>query len=47
METYQLIEENGLTVLVAKIDAVEKYVDYFKTTFPKGLDMVKKLSEEQ
>ncbi|MFV8368353.1 SRPBCC family protein [Flavobacterium sp. LB2R40] len=45
METYQLIEDNGLTVLVAKMDAVEKYVDYFKTTFPKGLDMVKKLSE--
>lgn len=47
METYQLIEDNGLTVLVAKMDAVEKYVDYFKTTFPKGLDMVKKLSEAE
>ncbi|MFV8440906.1 SRPBCC family protein [Flavobacterium sp. LB2P44] len=47
METYQLIEDNGLTVLVAKMDAVEKYVDYFKTTFPKGLDMVKKISEAE
>jgi uncharacterized protein YndB with AHSA1/START domain len=47
METYQLTENNGLTVLEVKMDSVEKYVDYFKTTFPKGLDMLKKLSEEK
>lgn len=47
METYRLTENNGVTVLVAKMDSVEKYIDYFKTTFPKGLDLVKKLSEEK
>jgi hypothetical protein len=46
METYRLAEDKGITVLEAKIDVVDKYVDYFKTTFPKGLEMAKKLSEE-
>jgi hypothetical protein len=47
METYRLTENNGLTVLEAKMDSVKKYVDYFRTAFPKGLDLVKKLSEEK
>lgn len=46
METYRLTEDKGVTVLEAEIDVVDKYVDYFKTTFPKSLEMVKKLSEE-
>ncbi|MNQ06019.1 hypothetical protein D3C85_187620 [compost metagenome] len=46
METYRLTEDKGVTVLEAKIDVVDKYLDYFKTTFPKGLEMAKKLSEE-
>jgi hypothetical protein len=46
METYRLTESNGMTVLDVKMDTVEKYVDYFITTFPNGLEMVKKLSEE-
>ncbi|MNE03533.1 hypothetical protein D3C80_960390 [compost metagenome] len=46
METYRLTEDKGVTVLEAEIDVVDKYVDYFKTTFPKGLEMAKKLSEE-
>lgn len=46
METYRLTEDRGTTVLEAKIDTVDKYVDYFKTTFPSGLEIVKKLSEE-
>ncbi|MDI5886632.1 SRPBCC family protein [Flavobacterium yafengii] len=47
MEMYRLTEDNGITVLEAKMDAVEKYIDYFKTTWPKALDLVKKLSEEK
>lgn len=46
MEMYRLTEDKGATVLEAKIDVVDKYLDYFKTTFPKGLEMAKKLSEE-
>lgn len=47
METYQLTQKNGVTILEAKMDLIEKYKDYFKATFPKGLDLVKKLSEEK
>ncbi|MBF7091809.1 SRPBCC domain-containing protein [Flavobacterium sp. ALJ2] len=47
METYRLTEEDGFTVLEAKVDTFEKYIDYFKEVFPKGLEMVKELSEEK
>lgn len=47
METYRLIQENGFTVLEAKVDTLEKYIDYFKTTFPSGLEVVKQLSEAE
>ena len=46
-EMYRLTEDKGITVLEAKMDSVEKYIDYFKTTWPKALDLVKKLSEEK
>jgi hypothetical protein len=45
METYRLTQEDGFTVLEAKVDTLEKYSDYFKTTFPSGLEVVKQLSE--
>jgi len=47
METYLLTENKGVTVLEAKMDSVEKYVDYFRITFPKALDLVHKFSEEK
>ncbi|MFV8268569.1 SRPBCC domain-containing protein [Flavobacterium sp. GT2N3] len=47
METYLLMEINGMTILETKMDSLEKHVDYFKTTFPKALDLVKKLAEEK
>jgi uncharacterized protein YndB with AHSA1/START domain len=47
METYRLTQNKDLTVLEVKMDTIEKYVDYFKTTFPKGLDLVKQLSEKK
>lgn len=46
METYRLKETNGKTILEATTDAVEKYVDYFNTTFIKALEVIKQLSEE-
>jgi hypothetical protein len=46
METYRLNQENGFTILDVKVDTLEKYIDYFKTTFPSGLEELKKLSEE-
>lgn len=46
METYRLKETNGITILEATTDTVEKYVDYFNTTFMKALEVIKQLSEE-
>jgi hypothetical protein len=45
LETYKLTQNNSAIILEVKIDTLEKYVDYFKTTFPNGLEMVKTLSE--
>jgi hypothetical protein len=45
-ETYRLTPEGEFTVLVAQVDVVEKYMDYFKEAFPKGLEIVKELSED-
>ena len=46
METYRLIPEEEFTTLIAQVDVVEKYLDYFKETFPNGLEKVKELSEK-
>lgn len=45
METYRLKPDGEYTIVVAQVDVVEKYIDYFKEAFPKGLEMVKELSE--
>jgi len=46
METYRLRADNEFTNLTVRVDVVEKYIDYFKEAFPKGLETVKELSEE-
>ncbi|SFB28017.1 hypothetical protein SAMN05660845_2372 [Flavobacterium swingsii] len=46
LETYRLTQNNSTIILEVKIDTLEKYVDYFKNTFPNGLEMVKTLSEK-
>jgi uncharacterized protein YndB with AHSA1/START domain len=45
METYRLIPDDEFTDLIAQMDIVEKYIDYFKEAFPKGLETIKELSE--
>lgn len=45
METYRLTPDDEFIDLVAQVDTVEKYLDYFKEVFPKGLEIVKELSE--
>ena len=47
METYRLIPDDEFTDLIARTDSVEKFVDYFKDVFPRGLEVVKQLSEEK
>lgn len=46
METYSLKEENGITTLTATVDAVEPFLDFFNTAFPKSMNILKELSEQ-
>ena len=46
METYELTPNGDSITLKAKVDTLEQYVDYFESTFPKGLERVKELSEK-
>jgi Activator of Hsp90 ATPase homolog 1-like protein len=45
MEIYRLTPEDEFTDLVVQVDVVEKSIDYFRDAFPKGLEIVKELSE--
>ena len=47
METYRLTPDDEFTDLVSQVDVVEKYIDYFKEAFPKGLEKVKDLAENK
>ena len=47
METYRLAVDDEFIDLTAQVDVVEKYIDYFKEAFPKGLETVKKLAEDK
>lgn len=46
IESYTLEEINGKTVVHVSLDTLENYVDFFDTTFPKALEVVKKIAEE-
>jgi hypothetical protein len=46
METYRLTADDEFIDLVVQVDVVEKYIDYFKEAFPKGLETIKELSEK-
>ncbi|MGH2666795.1 SRPBCC family protein [Flavobacterium sp.] len=45
-ENYTLSENNGTTTLQVDLDITEKYADYFKGAFPKGLTLVKEIAEK-
>nr|WP_294777557.1 SRPBCC domain-containing protein [uncultured Flavobacterium sp.] len=44
-ERYDLKESNGITTVTVTIDLVEKYLDYFKETFPIALEKLKAIAE--
>ena len=44
-ENYTLKTVNGQTELTVDMDITEQYLDYFRETFPKALDRVKTLAE--
>ncbi len=45
MENYTLKEANGITELSVEIDIAEDFEKYFMETFPKALEQVKVLAE--
>lgn len=45
MENYSFIEHKGVTTVTVEMDITEDFIDYFKTTWPKALDKLKKLAE--
>jgi uncharacterized protein YndB with AHSA1/START domain len=45
LESYYLTENNGITELTVETDLEDEYLQYFKDTFPKALQLVKELAE--
>ncbi|MPR33912.1 SRPBCC family protein [Salmonirosea aquatica] len=46
IETYTLENADGKTVLTVVMDIADEHMDYFLSTWPKALEKVKELSEE-
>lgn len=46
-ENYTLTEKDDKTELVADLDMTDEHLEYFKDAFPKGLQKVKELSEQE
>ncbi len=46
-ERYFLEGNKGSTILTVELDSSGEMDDYFKETFPKALDLVKQISEEE
>jgi hypothetical protein len=46
LERYFLQDNNGGTELKVELQTTDDFKDYFNTTFPKALDVVKEISEE-
>ena len=44
-ERYDITANNGISTVTVKMDIVDKYVDYFNESFPKGLQKLKEISE--
>jgi hypothetical protein len=45
IESYQLIENEKSVTLIAKVDTLESWVEMMNNSFPKALQIVKKISE--
>ncbi len=43
METYRLTADDEFVDLTTQVDVVEKYIDYFKEAFPRGLENSKRI----
>ncbi len=45
IESYQLIDKGDFTILIAKVDTLEPWVESMNNSFPKALEIVKQISE--
>lgn len=45
-ENYSYQENNATTLVTVDMDAIEEYLDYFKSTYPVALDKLKEISEQ-
>lgn len=45
IENYSLNEENGKTKISVVIDVLEKYIEYYNTTFGLGLAIIREIAE--
>lgn len=46
LESYSLIEKNGATSILVKMDSAKEHEDFFNEAYPKALKIIKKLAEE-
>ena len=46
-ENYSFQEHNGITTVTVEMDTIDEYLDYFNNTYPKALDKLKEISEQQ
>ncbi len=47
LENYSLTKNNGVTTVEVELDTDDNYADYFNNTWPKALNKLKEISENQ
>ena len=47
LENYTYLENQEMTTVIVDLDAIEEYVDYFQTTYPKALKKLKDITEKR
>ena len=46
LENYSFEENQGVTTVTVEVDALEDYLDFFMSTYPKALDKLKEIAEQ-
>ena len=47
LENYSFQESNGITTVKVEMDTMDDYIDYFKESWPKALNILKKIAENK
>lgn len=45
LENYTFKEDNGVTTVIVEMDTTDDFIDFFKSTWPKALNKLKKIVE--